>query len=437
MPKRRKKRKPPAPSRFKVGDQVRVKHGVMDTEYPDMPLGGWAGKITEVDRRAIYTVQRSPETLANIHPVYKKRCERDGMVLEEYWLQDEDLEPDTGGPLSIEQPTQITPRPLSPRDQDDRVRMVFGLTSDDLLPNPDEETLETYYDYLAESLSFPFEARYREEDDPFSPLPARRVKVVALGSDLDLNEEDGILCETKTAEGEDLVPLAELELRRSDPNRQLVDDHAAWFVGELVYDDDEEGDEEFEDDEDLSLALEEATRRSVALLMLEITAFAASYGAVMGAAVAVMSWAKWGACIGSGLLGVFVAVAQAASAQKDMPVIAPSLRKGFAGIVGLITGAVQGAFFGVMAVAFVGAILGGIVGLLLRRVLGGTQGRFFHFFPGSVVFAAACGVAAQAFCMNHAQATEGLFYGALVGLGAGLFFGLVGLPLAYLTVRRL
>ena len=432
MPKRRKKRKPPAPSRFKVGDQVRVKHGVMDTEYPDMPLGGWAGKITEVDRRAIYTVQWSPETLANIHPVYKKRCERDGMVLEEYWLEDEDLEPDTGGPLTIEQPTQITPRPLSPRDQDDRVRMVFGLASDDLLPNPDEETLETYYDYLAESLSFPFEARYREEDDPFSPLPARRVKVVALGSDLDLNEEDGILCETKTAEGEDLVPLAELELRRSDPNRQLVDDYAAWFVGELVYEDDEES----EDDEDFSLALEEATWRSVPLLMLEITAFATSYGAVMGAVVAVMPWARWAACIGGGLLGVFVAVAQAASAQKEMAVISPGLRKGFAGIVGLITGAVQGAFFGIMAVAFVGAILGGIVGLLLRRVLGGTRKRFFQVFPGSVLFAAACGVAAQAFYMSHARATEGLLLGASVGLGAGLVFCLVGLPLAYLTVRR-
>ena len=37
----------------------------------------------------------------------------EGKVLEEYWFGDEDLEPDAGGPLSIEPPTRITPRPLS------------------------------------------------------------------------------------------------------------------------------------------------------------------------------------------------------------------------------------------------------------------------------------------------------------------------------------
>ena len=46
------------------------------------------------------------------------------IVLEEYWLGDDDLEADTGGPLNIEQPTEITAKPLSPKDQDDRIRMV-------------------------------------------------------------------------------------------------------------------------------------------------------------------------------------------------------------------------------------------------------------------------------------------------------------------------
>ena len=66
-----------------------------------------------------------------------------------------------------------------------------------------------------------------------------------------------------------------------------------------------------------------------------------------------------------------------------MPIIVPRFRKGLGGILGLITGAVQGAFVGIMAVAFVGAVLGGIVGVLFRRLLGGTNGRFFHIFPGA------------------------------------------------------
>ena len=50
------------------------------------------------------------------------------------WLGEEDLEPDDGTPVPIEQPTQIVTPPLSEKDQDDRVRMALGLTHDDPLP---------------------------------------------------------------------------------------------------------------------------------------------------------------------------------------------------------------------------------------------------------------------------------------------------------------
>jgi uncharacterized protein YodC (DUF2158 family) len=139
MPK--KKRVPSPVARFKVSDKVRVKHGIRDTDYPDIPLGGWAGTISEVHNDGMYTIRWSKETLANIHPVVKQRSEKDGTVLEEYWLGDDDLEPDTGGPLNIEQPTEIVVKPLSPKDQDDRIRMVFGLTSNAPLPEVNDETL--------------------------------------------------------------------------------------------------------------------------------------------------------------------------------------------------------------------------------------------------------------------------------------------------------
>ena len=37
------------PSRFKPGDNVRVRHGVNDPDFPDIPLGGWAGTVKEVE----------------------------------------------------------------------------------------------------------------------------------------------------------------------------------------------------------------------------------------------------------------------------------------------------------------------------------------------------------------------------------------------------
>jgi hypothetical protein len=158
----KRKSKTPPVATFEPGEKVRVRRGVMDTDYADMPLGGWAGNIAEVHDDGMYTVRWSAETLASIHPVFKSRCENDGVDVEQYSIGAEDLEPDTGGPLDIEQPQQITTRPLSLKDQDDRIRMIFGLTSNDTLPDVDDETLETYYRHLLKHLAFPFTTELNE-----------------------------------------------------------------------------------------------------------------------------------------------------------------------------------------------------------------------------------------------------------------------------------
>src|SRR5271157_5486056 len=98
-------------------------------------------------------------TLASIHPIYHKRCERDGLDFETMGLGEEDLELDDGTPAPIEQPTEIKTPPLSEKDQDDRVRMAFGLTHDDLLPEVNRKNQFAYYRYLLAHLTFPFRAK--------------------------------------------------------------------------------------------------------------------------------------------------------------------------------------------------------------------------------------------------------------------------------------
>ena len=126
------------------------------------------------------------------------------------------------------------PAPCRQTSQGDRVRMVFGLTSDDFLPAVDEDSLETYYDHLVEQMSLPVEARYCPQEDFFNPSPLRRVKVVALDREIAWDEDEGILCKIRTAEGDEVVPLTDLEFRRSDPNHQLVDDFACLVLWRLV-----------------------------------------------------------------------------------------------------------------------------------------------------------------------------------------------------------
>src|SRR3954471_15439692 len=132
-----KTKEPAYPPRFQAGAKVRVRSGVRDPDFPDIPLGGWAGIIKEVEQakgQVTYLIGWDQATLRGMHPVYRKRCERDGLELESMWLGDEDLEADDGSRVPIAAPAAIVTKPLSEQDQDDRVRMALGLTHDNPLP---------------------------------------------------------------------------------------------------------------------------------------------------------------------------------------------------------------------------------------------------------------------------------------------------------------
>ena len=92
MPRKRTKPGPRLPASYGPGDHVRVKPGTTDPDFPDIPLGGWAGTIREVDSRSTpptYLIEWDRHTLKHMHPVYRKRCERDGLDLQSMWLGEE------------------------------------------------------------------------------------------------------------------------------------------------------------------------------------------------------------------------------------------------------------------------------------------------------------------------------------------------------------
>ena len=179
MSRKNKEEKPRTPARFAAGARVRIKPGITVPDFEDIPLGGWAGTIQEVDQRSTpptYLIAWNKHTLDHMHPVYRKRCERDGLEPKSMWLGEDDFEPDSGGPVVIEQPIAIVTRPLNEKDQDDRVRIALGLTGDDPLPKVDDDTLRAYHRYLAAHLAFPFEAKWEPEHGP-----AQTVKITGLG----------------------------------------------------------------------------------------------------------------------------------------------------------------------------------------------------------------------------------------------------------------
>ena len=225
-------KKPTTITKFALNDVVRVRSGVTSPDFPDIPLGGWAGKIVKVQNGIppTYLIRWNPNTLASIHPVYRRRCERDGLSFEEMWLGDDDLEPDTGCPVILEQPTKIVTPPLSMKDQDDRIRAVFGLTRDDLLPDVNGSDLRTYYKHLEASLKYPFEATWIREAR-FRGVSGK-VTIHALGGSEDdpwIDDTYGILCKARMSGGKRDLPLSEVEKVKGKPNQQIVEDYCYWF----------------------------------------------------------------------------------------------------------------------------------------------------------------------------------------------------------------
>jgi Calcium binding len=221
-------------ARFKVGDKVRAKPGASDPDFPDIPLGGWTGTVIEIiehEGQINCVFELDERTLASIHPIYKQRCEIDGLDFRFMGLGQEDFEPDDGTPVPIEQPSAIVPRPLSPDDQDDRVRMVFGLTHDDLLPEVNQKNQFAYYHYLLAHLTLPFRAQYRRKTGPYS---SNLVRLTVTGLDdfdsYEVEECYGLIGVGNEPGGSIEFPLIEIEGIEDEVNGRLIDDYAHWLA---------------------------------------------------------------------------------------------------------------------------------------------------------------------------------------------------------------
>ena len=215
---------------FAKGDLVRVKPGSVHDLYPDIPLGGWVGKVKRIGWLTPigYAVHWTKPTLDQAHAVYAKRCRRDDMQPHKCWLEEDQLEAAAGEtPAAMEQPTSIVTLPLSTDDPEDRIRMVFGLAADDGLPKTDGQTQRHFFDYLKAHLSFPFKADYWTAS-ALGPSKSRKVAVLGF-ADPPLDRKEGIVCEARREKDEFQVPLAGLQVEEDDPNSQYVEDYTCWL----------------------------------------------------------------------------------------------------------------------------------------------------------------------------------------------------------------
>ena len=207
--------------KFPVGSIVRVRRCRTDAGYPDVPFGGWVGRVIEVQEDVCTTclVRWNQETLVAISLLFGHRCEGRRRCFRETWLDEDDMEHADGNPMPVEQPTGT---PCSD-DREARIGSVFGLFSGDPLPRACRDALLTYYEHFAARLSFPFDGEFQQGAEP---LPGPRcVTIVRLLQKAGVNDIDGILCRAVHDKGVRGVPVVNVRVAPNSANSQLIDDY--------------------------------------------------------------------------------------------------------------------------------------------------------------------------------------------------------------------
>jgi len=113
--------------------------------------------------------------------------------------------------------------------QEDRIKIVFGLSMDRATPKVNRRTLIRYYEYLSTHLLFPFVAQYPEltnlsEERDFRCLATSLVSPATLG-----DEFDGLFCTVRKEKCKLNLPLIELIVPQTTRNFQLIEDYWYWL----------------------------------------------------------------------------------------------------------------------------------------------------------------------------------------------------------------
>jgi hypothetical protein len=356
----------------------------------------------------LYRVEWSEETLAAVPPAYRHRCARDDLELESIWLVETDLEPD---------PDRLRPRPLRPGDPADRVRAVFGLTSDDPVPPVDAEHLARYHRHLTEQLAFPFKAIHAQGSGRVESVDAVLVRRLLPPEQAD--PERGLCAEAVRGEERVVRPLVFFSPLPDDPGAQVLRDYARWVL----------------DAWDLEEPQAPLLGGGVGVLLL-VAGLTGAMGAMLAALWYTVPGAPTGALAGAGVLGLFGALFGVRYEVLLRGVNRLPLGFVVGGLFGAVGGAAVGAFLGALALAYYGAIPGAIAGTALTWVLRSLGWRRAREM-GLMVIGAYAGGFAVACHENARVALTGAAYGAGLGALAGTLFVLsLVLFLGFITPTR-
>ena len=219
---------------FKVGDSVQVKAGILEPETEQFEIGGWQGRIVELDDKTtvegtLVGIEWDVETLQQMPAEYIIQSEIEGLGWELMMLLEQDLEKAVSR-NSVSEVKKMQEE-LSEKYywssfgvEGSRIAAVLG----DANRNDNDTCFAIWHDHLASKLSFPIKAVVSESEENQLITEGEKVTLTSLST---INDRYGILVTVKWKDSHYDFPLCDLEVP-DDPseNNFLITDYVIWFA---------------------------------------------------------------------------------------------------------------------------------------------------------------------------------------------------------------
>jgi hypothetical protein len=207
---------------FKIGDSVRVKDGVMCPDDEAVCIGGWQGRIFEIEDGM--EIRWDSITLKQLPFEYIQGSELEGLDWTEIYLSADEIEP------------------VKPRDSEETADTVreelealyswLGMGEEgerifNVITNADDP-LEGWNVYLSRLLTFPFDAIVSEPQDEGPLEEGAKVQVQGI---CETDDTCGILVDVTQGQNRYNFPLCDLTVcDKKSPNYTPVQDYCVWYA---------------------------------------------------------------------------------------------------------------------------------------------------------------------------------------------------------------
>jgi hypothetical protein len=219
---------------MKIGDCVRVKAGVLEPDTEQFEIGGWQGRIVEIDTTTtdegtLVSIEWDVETLKQLPADYIIQSEIEGLGWEMMVLFEADIEKaESRDNVSDVRKMQdeLAEKYYWSSLGEDGVRIAAVLENTNR--NDDMKCFDVWYKYLEANLSFPIKAIVSESEKIGSIKEGETIVIHSLST---INDRYGINATVKLNNEILDFPLCDLDATDNrSANYRLIEDYGIWFA---------------------------------------------------------------------------------------------------------------------------------------------------------------------------------------------------------------